>query len=257
MNKGEQHTPVAPETDLRSPSEAEWRSEVVAFADAMERKLRANDWKGGWKEDTSGALMVRVREEFREFDAAHLAYPRGTEQYRTKLLDEAADVANMAMMVVDVCGGLTVRAALTPSEAAPEPSVVVRLRSVVVQLLHYEAALMAKNYDIDSPSVKKLFRDAQAALEFATSEAAGSIPSAVRAQCDAGEAQRAFQIEWFLHDLLEMQQDRGLLPLDYADQLRSLRPFRLAADLERAALAVPSEGIGSVAAQPVQKEKKS
>lgn len=93
-----------------------WRPEVVAFANAMERKLRDNDWKGGWKEDASGALMVRVHEEFREFTTAHLQYPRDTERYRADLLNEGADVANMIMMVVDVCG------ALAPSGASPAPA---------------------------------------------------------------------------------------------------------------------------------------
>lgn len=96
--------------------EARWRPEVVAFADAMEEKLRANDWKGGWKDDASGALMDRVREEIREFMDAHIAYPRGTDAYRANLRSEGADVANMVMMVLDVCG------ALPAALAAPQPS---------------------------------------------------------------------------------------------------------------------------------------
>ena len=98
---------------------ARWRPEVVAFADAMEEKLRANDWKGGWKDDASGALMTRVREEFREFEQAHLAYPRDTDAYRANLRAEGADVANMVMMVLDVCGALSTPSAL-PAQAAGE-----------------------------------------------------------------------------------------------------------------------------------------
>jgi NTP pyrophosphatase (non-canonical NTP hydrolase) len=78
-----------------------WRPEVIAFADAMESKLRQNDWKGGWKDDSPGQLMERVREEFAEFHTAHLAYPRGTDAYKSNLRDEGADVANMVMMVLD------------------------------------------------------------------------------------------------------------------------------------------------------------
>jgi len=92
-----------------------WRPEVIAFADAMESKLRQNDWKGGWKDDSPGQLMERVREEFREFQAAHLAYPRGTDAYKSNLRDEGADVANMVMMVLDVNDALAASQAERPA----------------------------------------------------------------------------------------------------------------------------------------------
>lgn len=86
-----------------------WRPEVVAFADAMERKLRANDWKGTWKHDAPGALMDRVHEELTEFrDELFTRGPRDTDAHKAALLNEAADVANMLMMVVDTSGALPV-----------------------------------------------------------------------------------------------------------------------------------------------------
>lgn len=95
-----------------------WRPEVIAFANAMERKLRENEWKGTWKHDAPGSLMDRVHEELMEFrDELYTIGPRDTEAHRTALLNEAADVANMLMMVVDVCGALAASPS-APSEAA-------------------------------------------------------------------------------------------------------------------------------------------
>ena len=85
------------------------RPEVVAFANLMERELRNNDHKGGWKDDAPGRLLERAEEEMREFFAAFLSYPRDTYKYRDDLASEGADVANMLMMVLDVCGALGIK----------------------------------------------------------------------------------------------------------------------------------------------------
>lgn len=90
------------------------RPEVVAFANLMERELRNNDHKGGWKDDAPGRLLERAEEEMRELHAALLSYPRDTRKYRYELASEGADVANMVMMVLDVCGAL----AASPSQPA-------------------------------------------------------------------------------------------------------------------------------------------
>lgn len=92
-----------------------WRPEVVTFADLMERELRNNDHKGGWKGCAAGPLLDRVYEELNELRDALFSYPRDTLEYRRKIAEEAADVANMAMMVVDVCDAL-------PPPPAKEPS---------------------------------------------------------------------------------------------------------------------------------------
>lgn len=55
------------------------RPEVAAFAQLMERTLRENDHKDGWKEDSPHALLIRLREETDELageltNAGHRAW---------------------------------------------------------------------------------------------------------------------------------------------------------------------------------------
>ena len=87
------------------------RPEVLAFALLMERELRANDHKPGWKEDSPEVLAQRVRQEAAELlevASDHYANTRTPVPplLRDKIAEETADVANMAMMVADVCGAL-------------------------------------------------------------------------------------------------------------------------------------------------------
>lgn len=84
------------------------RREVTVFAELMEAKLRENDHKGGWQQDPVTALMARLKEETDELRAvlsrrAGSATPRS---YAAEVGREAADIANFAMMVADVCGAL-------------------------------------------------------------------------------------------------------------------------------------------------------
>jgi NTP pyrophosphatase (non-canonical NTP hydrolase) len=77
---------------------------LAAFLAAMVRKLDANkEKKGGregWRHDDPADLLRRVNEEAAEM--------RGVVEARgvpaSEVLDEAADVANMAMMVADAAG---------------------------------------------------------------------------------------------------------------------------------------------------------
>ncbi len=125
----------------RVPSEADVRPEVAAFALVMERELRANDHKPGWQGDSFGALADRVRDEAGELSKAVVELERQViwaeepsygsrggngwsrlnpatnrrevgvgyremegDERRDQLEaieSEAADVANMAMMVAD------------------------------------------------------------------------------------------------------------------------------------------------------------
>ena len=71
------------------------RREVQLFAEAMERKLRENDYKGGWKDCPEDYLMTRITDELEELEAKD-----------SSILDEAADVANFLMMLCDVRGHL-------------------------------------------------------------------------------------------------------------------------------------------------------
>jgi len=76
----------------------EMRKEAVAkFAAAMEKKLLYNSHKGGWRELDYKYLFRRIHEELGELEKAVDA--------KTKpdiVLDEAADVANFAMMIAEV-----------------------------------------------------------------------------------------------------------------------------------------------------------
>lgn len=96
------------------------RGEVLAFALLMERELRENDHKGGWDECGPGWLLRRLGQEVDELRRAmkrHEDLRRKNyldpgeqsvhlERARRELASEAADVANFAMMIVDVCGAL-------------------------------------------------------------------------------------------------------------------------------------------------------
>jgi len=72
------------------------RPEVIWFAGRMEKKLKKNDHKGGWSEDMLPYLGKRFGEEVNEFiDAMYSNNAEGT-------INEAADVANFAMMIADI-----------------------------------------------------------------------------------------------------------------------------------------------------------
>ena len=92
----------------------ELRPMVKAMAQAMERKLRENDHKGGWARDSPDALLYRLSEESGELRRAVMTHgyfvrtrPGEPLEAAIKLVvDEAADVCNFAAMVADVVGGL-------------------------------------------------------------------------------------------------------------------------------------------------------
>jgi hypothetical protein len=95
------------------------RDEVWRFALAMEEKLTRNATKGGWPGSRDGlgertwrdvspqALWPKLAEEYGEFYDALQAVPFSAQE----LLYEAADVANLAMMIADAAGALRPRAA--------------------------------------------------------------------------------------------------------------------------------------------------
>lgn len=96
------------------------RPEVVAFAQAMERKLRANDHKGGWEDEDPEWLMDRLKEEVAELDRAITTRDGGPLSGRAmkRVIREASDVANFAMMLAQVCGGMPVEFELDTSKWA-------------------------------------------------------------------------------------------------------------------------------------------
>ncbi len=71
------------------------RPEVLAFALAMEKRLRDNDHKAGWHEASDQYLLHRLYEEVIELQWA-LAEPQ-----EDNVIREAADVANFSMMLAD------------------------------------------------------------------------------------------------------------------------------------------------------------
>lgn len=66
------------------------------FSTRMEAKLRANDWKGGWRGMGHRELLDLLGLEFEELAEAIAA---GSAK---GIIDEAADVANFAMMIADI-----------------------------------------------------------------------------------------------------------------------------------------------------------
>ncbi len=106
--------PQAPAAPERSP---EWPT-VTAFARIMIAKLDANQHKGdGWKSDRPEDLLRRLREETTELatmlarkhrDAGGLSKVTPDEYawWSKRVGEEAADVANFAMMIADACDAL-------------------------------------------------------------------------------------------------------------------------------------------------------
>ena len=91
------------------------RLRVAVFARLMEAKLRENDHKGGWQNDGTEDLIKRLREEVCELEAltetsgawcSSPPFAALPPEERLRIAREAADVANFAMMIADVCGGL-------------------------------------------------------------------------------------------------------------------------------------------------------
>lgn len=93
------------------PTPAGLRPEVLAFAIAMERKLRTQDAASGqsWKDADIDYLLDRLADEVVELNGAVVD--------GAHVLGEAVDVANFAMMVADRRGSL-LYAPAAPSEPA-------------------------------------------------------------------------------------------------------------------------------------------
>ena len=80
---------------------SELRPEVLRFAEAMELKLRANDWKGGWKHEMPQSLLKRARDKVQELDdVVDEICGMGLSPERIAAVwSEAGDAANFLMMV--------------------------------------------------------------------------------------------------------------------------------------------------------------
>lgn len=88
-------------------SHVEWtslRPEVQAFARLVETQLRVNDHKGGWSGCSPEWLVAKLAEELGE--VARYVVRRADRGHAADVARECADIAAVAMMLADVCGGL-------------------------------------------------------------------------------------------------------------------------------------------------------
>jgi len=76
------------------------RQEIARFAGIMEKKMRAHDDDRGydWKGEDWSYLIERMREEITELEEAL------SSSDHQSISEEAADVANFAMMISDIYG---------------------------------------------------------------------------------------------------------------------------------------------------------
>ena len=71
------------------------RPAILKLAAAMEEKLRQNEHKGGWNACDHEYLLNRLLDEYQELVKAVAEYDAEA------ILEEAADVANFCVMIVD------------------------------------------------------------------------------------------------------------------------------------------------------------
>ena len=103
----------------------QYKNKTEQLRQAMESQLKANNHKEGWENCDAMWLIRRIADERAELKRAVEAYTQifHLSSYETKrrilanILEEAADVANFAMMVADVCGALPLLAERPPENA--------------------------------------------------------------------------------------------------------------------------------------------
>lgn len=78
--------------------------EIKAFAKIMQEKLNENGNKGGWDNDSIEVLFNLLEGEVMELNSAVDDYVYKDVDH-TEVVRECADVANYAMMIVDVVSG--------------------------------------------------------------------------------------------------------------------------------------------------------
>lgn len=89
-------------------TDSKLRDEVKWFAEAMEKKLKENDYKGGWKQCSPEHLMGSLDGEFYELKKSISAiagcifhHGEVREPFVDAIIEECADLANFAMMIAD------------------------------------------------------------------------------------------------------------------------------------------------------------
>jgi hypothetical protein len=85
------------------------RPSVKKFAETMESKLRKNEGKGGWQDESYAYLIQRLREEVDELETELISQPGSLHFSRSvwekRVIEEAADVGNFALMIADKVSG--------------------------------------------------------------------------------------------------------------------------------------------------------
>lgn len=86
---------VTPPASRKGARGTKQRETVEWFADMMELVLQANDFKGGWEDCEVEYLLFKLGEEYAEL------YMAIKESKKSEITKEAADLANVAMMLAD------------------------------------------------------------------------------------------------------------------------------------------------------------
>jgi len=81
------------------------RPSLRIFAERMELELRRNEHKGGWMGEEPATVLSKLWDEVYDLEAEVEKYFDGDWDGSNKdsILKEAADVANYAMFVADIC----------------------------------------------------------------------------------------------------------------------------------------------------------
>lgn len=80
------------------------RKEIEWFASEMEKKLKENDYKGGWKKCHIWWLVNKLKDEVKELeDTIEKAFEEKDEltEISEDVISECADIANYSMMIAD------------------------------------------------------------------------------------------------------------------------------------------------------------
>jgi hypothetical protein len=112
------------------------RPEVLAFARVMSAKIDGHNHdrgEHGWRTATPIDLLDWLHRYFADLqDAARAFAFRGETDARGRVLSKAANVANLAMMIADVCGAIPAQPLAAEGTATPDLAEVERLVDVLM-----------------------------------------------------------------------------------------------------------------------------